>query len=218
MIAGSSIILMAIVAGFSYGYAHKQLISTIDPEYIGEKLGLTQSLLISEVWGWIIVFFCDLLAAWCLYHYFKDVDGKISKVTAIIRLIYTIILGWAICHIIDIFPLLSNVNDSGKIQITEITKHINQFEEIWSGGLMIFGMHLLGLGYLSYLSQVVPRIWGILLIFAGLCYSSLHLAKATLHGYDQLLVNIEMILSLPMAISEIGLAFWLIIKGRKAMI
>lgn len=215
--AGSSIIIMAIAAGFAYGYVHNLLFAGSAAEYTVEHLAGNRSLLLDEILAWVIVFICDLLATWSLYHYFKQVNMNISLITAILRLIYTMILAWAIMHLINILPLLARTTDSASIPLTEITDQVKQFEEIWYGGLIIFGVHLLGLGYLSSISQFIPRLWTILLVFAGFGYIGIHLGKVTLPGHD-LIEKAEMILSLPMAMAEIGLAFWLIFRGSRIQV
>ncbi|NCG29669.1 MAG: DUF4386 family protein [Bacteroidetes bacterium] len=56
---------------------------------------------------------------------------------------------------------------------------------------------------------------GFLLLFAGICYSGLSAAKAMMPSYADQVAAAEMILSLPMALAEILLAIWLIVKGGK---
>jgi hypothetical protein len=47
---------------------------------------------------------------------------------------------------------------------------ITRFNDVWSAGLVLFGLHLLLIGYLAYRSTFVPRILGVLLAIAGLGY------------------------------------------------
>ena len=47
---------------------------------------------------------------------------------------------------------------------------VNAYDTIWHVGLILFGVHLLLIGYLAYRSGFMPKIFGILLVVAGLGY------------------------------------------------
>ena len=108
-----------------------------------------------------------------------------------------------------IVPVLSSANPSA----SEIASHFQLFEKLWSVGLIIFGLHLIGLGYLSVKSASVPKLLGYLLYFGGFSYTFLHSSRQ-LNLFDAGVINsIENILALPMALAEMLLAFWLIYIG-----
>lgn len=62
----------------------------------------------------------------------------------------------------------------------------------------------------------IPRILWYLTLIAGISYVFVHYLKLTL-TQSAIVSNLEMILALPMAIGELGLAVWLIMKGGKAL-
>jgi hypothetical protein len=64
------------------------------------------------------------------------------------------------------------------------------------------------------LHQRIPKILWYLALIAGVSYVVVHFLKLTLPQSD-IVNNLEMILALPMAIGELGLAVWLIVKGGK---
>lgn len=147
-----------------------------------------------------------------IYFYFRSTSKQISLITAFLRLVYTFTLGIAVIQVIKIIPLLSadnTVPDTSEI----VTSYFQKFEKIWSLGLVIFGFHLIGLGYLSVKSKSVPRFLGYLLYFGGVSYSFLH-GSRQLGLFDvQTQKSIENILAPPMALAEILLAIWLIYNG-----
>jgi hypothetical protein len=95
---------------------------------------------------------------------------------------------------------------------------VESFETIWFFALIIFGFHLLALGILTHQSKNIHNFWGILLVFAAVCYAVIHSAKFLLPEFENQVAIAEMILSLPMAFGEVGFAFWLIIRGGKPRI
>jgi hypothetical protein len=160
--------------------------------------------------GWIVILITDLFVSGALYILFRDSMKRISALTAITRVIYSVVLGLAIYQLIDIIPLIQQVGTS-----LEISLHFESFEKIWSAGLIIFGLHLLGLGYLSVKSGFVPRLLAYLLYFAGISYVLIHAAKQFALLSQGAISSAESILSIPMALGEILLALWLIYKGLK---
>jgi len=207
---------MAAAAGFSYGYAHESLFSAVNPNEVYQNLKSAGNLFLAEIIGWVIIFLCDILVSWSLYYYFKNVNKNISFGTALVRLLYSVFLGVAILQLFTIQNLSKNVSDVTN-SVLGVTLHLNSFEKIWSLGLIIFGVHLIGLGYLSIRNFAVPKFWGWLLIFAGISYSVIHLTKNVMPNYITPIEKVETILSLPMAIAEIGFAVWLLARGGRAI-
>jgi len=213
--AGVSLLIMAAVAAFSFGYVHSTLVVEGSPAETYRNLQLSGPLFIGGIAGWIIILICDVLAAWALYYFFKEVNKNLSLATAWIRVIYAAVLGVAIYNLIAVLPLAHTSGNDTTDNAKPVIDYLTAFETIWSAGLIIFGVHLLGLGYLSLKADFVPGIFGWLLLVAGISYFFLNLAKAIPTGSEQLLANIETILSIPMAIAEIGFALWLVISGGK---
>ncbi|MBK8491291.1 MAG: DUF4386 domain-containing protein [Saprospirales bacterium] len=212
-IAGISLLLMALVAGFSYGYVQSSLVVKGDAEATVANLSTSISLFRAGVLGWLLIFFLDIVVAWALYLFFKEANQRLSLLTACFRLAYTALLGVAIMNLISVLNLL----DEGLMMAPEMVRYqvvfyLNAFEGGWSMGLVIFGIHLLLLGYLLLQSKYAHTVWGILLVLAGLSYLFVHGIKLLFPDLDQL-ATIEMVLSLPMAVGEIGFAFWLLIRG-----
>ena len=103
IIAGISLVIMAIVAGFSFGYAHNNLV-TDSPTITLQNLIAGKSLFYAELAGWSIIFALDVIVAIALYYFFRSTSKQISLITAAIRIAYTLILGIAIIYLFKIIP------------------------------------------------------------------------------------------------------------------
>ncbi|WP_417593309.1 DUF4386 domain-containing protein [Owenweeksia hongkongensis] len=209
IIAGALLLLMAITAGFSFGYAHSKIVLLGDANTTLQNLLQSKGLFQAEILGWCLILILDVTVAWALYHFFKSVKKSISALTAWIRIIYSIILGMAIGQLMHICNLLE---ETSEVTAQIVMEHIQSFENIWTLGLIVFGFHLIGLGYLALKSKI--RFWGILLIIAGLSYSLVSILKQ-FQSVESLATNLEMILSIPMTMGELGFAVWLLIRGKK---
>jgi len=208
-LAGISLIIMSLVAGFSYGYVHNELLSA---SAAITKLDLEENklLFLAGLAGWMVIFISDLIVAGALYVLFNSTMSRLSLLTAFIRIAYTLVLGVAVYQLFGILSLLQGSHSS-----FDINSQVEAFQKIWSAGLIIFGFHLIGLGYLSLKSQIVPGVLGYLLYLAGLSYVLIHSAKQFTLFAPTEIASIEHILALPMALSEILLAIWFIYKGMK---
>lgn len=215
LIAGFSLILMAVAAGFSYGYAHSHLVSDIDENTLRNLLA-NKSLFFAELAGWSIIFLTDIIVAIALYYFFQSTSRQISKLTAIIRILYTLMLGFAILQLFRIVPILTSPDPiTDQFVVSTTASHFKMFETIWSLGLIVFGFHLIGLGYLSLQSKMVPKLIGYLLYLGGFSYILVHGLRQLSATDSQLVSTMENILALPMALAEILFAFWLIYFGLR---
>ncbi|NRB62832.1 MAG: DUF4386 domain-containing protein [Saprospiraceae bacterium] len=207
LIIGWSLILMSIIAGFSLGYAYPEFKQSdqIDllKDNVQDNLGLYRNMLI----GIILIIILDFLVSYTLYKYFKEENRNISLMSGVLRVAYTFIFG------IATFYMSKNLN------ITELTNqtvntNLRLFQSIWSGGLIIFGLHLILIAMLMKWHKRIPKILWYFTWIAGVSYIIVHLLKSVSTN-SELANTLEMILALPMAIGEIGLAIWLLLKGGK---
>ena len=219
IIAGIALVTMAIVAGFSFGYAHNSLVVD-SPEITLQNLITNKSLFFTELSGWGVIFILDAIVAIALYYFFRSTSKEISIIAATIRIVYTLILGIAIVHLFKIIPILSINNPSStELNVSESFSHLQLFEKLWSIGLIVFGLHLIGLGYLSVKSKSVHWVFGYLLYLGGISYTFIHASKQLSLLNLAVINNLEKILALPMTLAEMLLAFWLIYNGfRKSTV
>ena len=217
LIAGISLLLMAIVAGFSYGYVHSSLVNPDDAQVTFENISAAQGLFTSEILGWTIIFFLDAIVAWALYLFFASTSKAISFVSSFLRVVYTLVLGVAIFNLPKVLQLINyQLADVGMDDTTsEVLHYLNSFDSTWSNGLIIFGLHLVVLGYLAYKAEYGSKIWGVLLILAGVSYTYVSGLNALAPELAESMATLETILAIPMTVGELGFAVWLLIKGGK---
>ncbi|GET20338.1 DUF4386 domain-containing protein [Prolixibacter denitrificans] len=215
-IAGIAILIMAAVAAFTYGYIHNSLVVPNHSETTIGNLKASTWLFRTEIVGWHFILLCDVVVAWALYKFFKDENQLLSQVTAILRLIYAAFLGGAVFKLISILRIINGeAGIAPELAGQQMLSFLKSFESTWSFGLIIFGFHLLLLGFLALQSKAIHSSWGVLLILAALSYITIHSSKIGFPQFDSQIKTAETILSLPMALGEVGFAVWLIIRGGK---
>lgn len=206
-IIGYSLVLMAILAGFSFGFVFPKI---FNPGYLDiAQNNLTENLQLYKfmLFGILLVLLLDILVSWTLYLYFKNANKKLAVLSCIMRIIYSIILG------IATYFLVKNIGEpNNNIQI--VIGNYYSFQNTWSIGLIFFGIHLVIVGLLMKLHRL-PKILWYLTTFAGVSYILIHSLKTTSPQLTELTDLMNIVLALPMALGELGLAVWLIIKGGK---
>ena len=100
--------------------------------------------------------------------------------------------------------------DTGTLEVV-IMQSLMKFNYGWEFSLIIFGFHLLLLGFLAYKAGYMKRILGILLLIAALGY--------LIDGFGKILtVDYGKGIGIYTFIGEIVLIFWLLISGGKAKV
>ena len=144
LVAGIALLVMAVAAGFTYGYIHNTLVVPGNSEATLNNLESHQFLFTLEILGWIFILLCDVVVAWALYVFFRNENRRLSLFTAATRIIYSAILGAAIYYLIQV---------NGTESVNIVMSYLHNFENTWSLGLIIFGFHLFLLGALVLKSK-----------------------------------------------------------------
>jgi len=160
----------------------------------------------------LIVLILDVVIAWALYIFLKQVNNSLSLLTAWLRLVYAVMLGIALINFVNVLILLNTTDYLAVFQTqqlhTNVMLSINTFYDVWAVGLIIFGFHLFLLGYLAFKSDFIPKIFGVVLIIAGLSY--------LVDYFGELLFpNFDAVISLVAGWGELIFMFWLLFRGGK---
>ncbi|MDG1332366.1 MAG: DUF4386 domain-containing protein [Crocinitomicaceae bacterium] len=204
---GIALLLMAIVAMYSIGYAYSQFHPTEELLDLKEHISTNKGLYNSVIIGIVIIIALDFIVSYTLYKYFKNEHPNLSLTAAVIRAVYTVIFAIATVYLINNLNFKSLTNQ-------EIATNFQSFQDVWNFGLVIFGFHIILIGVLMKKTNDIPRFLYYLTIFAGVAYVILPLLKLSPVN-PEITNNLGMILALPMALGELGLAVWILIKGGK---
>jgi hypothetical protein len=90
----------------------------------------------------------------------------------------------------------------------QVMLSLNTFDAGWNIALVVFGFHLLLLGYLVFRSGFMPKLLGILLIVAALGYLVDSVGKILLPDYNLTIATFTFV-------GEVLLIFWLFMKGSR---
>lgn len=160
----------------------------------------------------LITLVFDVIIAWALYVLLAPVNRSLSLLTAWFRLVYTVLAFVAVFHLVTVYRLVTvpdylTLFGSAPLH-AQVQLLLNSFRYEWSVSLVIFGIHLVLLGYLILRSSYVPKLLGALLVLDGLGWSIGGLGP---YLYPQL--NFDWFFNV--AFVELLLPLWLVIRGWK---
>jgi hypothetical protein len=140
--------------------------------------------------GYLLVLALDSIIGLALYVVLKPSNKNLASLTAFLRLLYAFIL------IIGLFALAFQIID------------VYNYASIKLLGYLFFALHILILGYSVFKSAYIPKSLGILLVLASFTYIVFFV------DFD-LPETLEVIIMSTMAIAELSLSIWLMVKRNR---
>ena len=209
----------ALIAGFSYllgpvTYAefsiYPKLVIPANIEQTVQNIAAHQGLFAAAILCYLVEFIEDIVIAWALYVLLVPVNRALSLLTAWFRLMYTAIAFFGMLKLVTVFRLVNAADYLAAFGASplhaEVKLLLGTFRDDWSIGLVLFGIHLVLLGYLIYRSGYIPRFLGILLVVDGLGW-----VIDSLQPY--LYPNAQLKFLFLTFFGEVFLMLWLLIRG-----
>jgi hypothetical protein len=211
LIAGLGLMLMAVLAGLATFGILERLVTDGDPtRTTSDVLAAFRSFrfAILALFGVVVL---DVVVAWALWAFFDRVHHTVAMIAALCRGLYAAVFAVAISQLVAAARLLSDGRASGPADLqlqSEVLAEIKQFDNIWSLGLGLFGLHLLLIGWLAFVSGFVPRFVGLLVALAGTGYLVDSLGDMLDATYTFELASLTFI-------GEVALMIWLLVFAAR---
>jgi hypothetical protein len=214
-LAGLLYLILVITGVFGIMYIPSQIIVAGDSVSTAKNMISNEVLFRTGILNDIISNTIFLLLVLVLYRLFKHVNENQAKL-----MFALVIVQIPVAFMMEAFNITSLMILKGEILKTfELTQRQDLamlFLKINDYGTlpleMFWGLWLLPFGLLVYKSGFIPRIFGILLVIAGIAYM-IDSTIALLFPSDSVFVNNPTLLLA--AIGEISITLWLLIKGVK---
>ena len=190
IVIGIAIIISYFLAFFVDDFLLPNFIRPGDTAALARDIKANEMLFGIAVIGYLCILTCDAVVALGLYVIFKPVNKNLALLTAVLRLIYVAFA------IFGIFLLTSQIID------------VYSYETIKLIGYIFFACHLFVTGYSVFKLGYIPRVLGVLLIAASFCYIIFYVN-------DLVPEALLLIIMLYMAVGEISLDIWLLLKNAK---
>jgi hypothetical protein len=210
--AGVGLLVMAALSGFGNFVAVVGLVTQRDAAQTAKDITESEGLFRFGILSLLLVVALDVVVALALYGVFSPVSKSISMLAAALRVVYAGVFMVAIGQLLGVLRVLSNDGYLSVFSADQLHAQallgVNAFTDLWHAGLVLFGLHLVIIGYLAYRSSYVPRLLGVLLAIAGFGYVidtfGVVLSQGTWTDVSSFTF-----------IGEFLLALWLVIWGRR---
>jgi Domain of unknown function (DUF4386) len=213
-IGGVLYLVIILAGGYAELFARSKLIVSGDAAATANNIMASESVWRIAFAGELVMLVCDVVVALILYVLLKPVDKNLALLAAFFRLIHVAIYG-----VTGLSNLAALLILGGGDYLTAFQPHQQQalallFIKLHGEGydiaLVFFGFQSLFLGYLIFRSGYLPRVLGILMIVASLCYLTNSFASI-LDPLFQAILSPGILL--PVFVAETSLSLWLTVKG-----
>ncbi len=169
--AATGLLLMALLAPFARFGVLQNLVVPADAAATVENITASEGLFRAGIAAFLIVIMLDIVVAWSLYVLLRPVNRTLALLEAWLRLAFAAVFASALVNLLDVVQLVGGAELSTlqpeQLQ-AQVMSSIASFDNGWAGiALAIFGLHLLGLGYLLFRSAHFPGFLGVLVIISG---------------------------------------------------
>jgi len=204
LVTGIALLVMALLSGFAFGYVYSEIYFAQSANLTLDKLNSNQSLFTFGILAWLGIITLDILVSVGLYQIYQGSNPRGAAVASSLRVLYTFILSVAVYFLAQ--PIFSNLD------VSRVLVPFELFLSLWNGGLIIFGAHLVFLSVNCIKSDFTPKTIAVLLLVGGLSYVTVHGLKVSLSNANSIAAATESLLMIPMVLSELVFAIWLIYK------
>ena len=173
LIAGLGLLLMAVFASLATFGILERLITDGDASRTTSDIRAAFSsfrLAVLALFGVVVL---DVVVAWALWAFFDRVHHTVAVLAALCRGLYAAVFAVAISQLVAAARLLGDGRLSGPADLqlqSQVLAEVQEFDDIWSLGLALFGLHLLLIAWLAFVSGFVPRFVALLVALAGTGY------------------------------------------------
>ena len=168
-------------------------------------------------WGFVadlINFVVGLPTILIIYYLFKRTNKLLLQLAVTFVVIQTAIIAVNLLNQISPLLILSNDTYLKTFEPNQLATlsllSLNIQTQGYAIGLVFFGFYCLIVGYVIYQSKFLPKIFGILYAFSGLCYLVNSFTMFLSKGFEN---PFFVYFAIPIFIGELSLCLWLLIKG-----
>lgn len=212
LIAGLTILVIAIIAPFAELFVYPKLVIPANPAETANNIIHNQTLFISAIFSYLLTFVGDIVVSWALYILLKPINKHLSLLTAGFRLVFAVLGLVALLNLVTVLQLLTNhdyITLFGQSQLyAQVMLYLKAFRISYHFGILLFSIHLVLLGYLVFRSNYIPKIMGVVLVISGLGYLTDALKPFLFPNFNSGFITITFF-------GELIFMLWLLIKGSR---
>jgi Domain of unknown function (DUF4386) len=204
MTAGVALLLLTALATFGALIAVDRVVTTGNAARTAADI--TQSLTTFRlgIAALLAVAALDIVVAYALQRFLAPVSHGLSTLAAWLRVAYAAVFATAIAHLAGAARLVGDQTTD----VGQVLGKVDTYRDTWSAGLVLFGVHLLVVGFLLLRSGFTSKWLGVLVGLAGVGYLIDSLVDVLSNGSWPSVATVT-------GIGEFILAVWLLVRGGR---
>ncbi|MCW2605486.1 MAG: hypothetical protein JWO60_179 [Frankiales bacterium] len=202
--------MLAVLAPFGVLFAVDGLVTGGDPVQTASDIAGSEMLFRLGIVSLLAVAAIDVAVAWALHQVLRPASSSLSILTAWFRLAYATVLLVGVAHLVGALRLLDTPPGafSTAQNQAQALSEVEAFHDVFSAGLVLFGAHLLLVGYVAYRSRFVPRLLAALVCLAGVGYAFDSIVSVLSSGSAPAVASVTFL-------GELLLGVWLLTPARR---
>jgi hypothetical protein len=213
--SGGMLYLVLILVGlFSVVFARERLIVSGDPTATAANLMAHPQLWRVGIGADLFMHVLDVPIMLVIYSLLRPVHKNLALLVLLFNLVQTSVL---VANKLNLIAAMLPLQGAGYLRTvdanllyTQVYLSIKLHDYGFGVGLIFFGFVCLGEGYLIFKSGFLPKIIGMLMALAGLCYLLNSFALLLAPDLEKILFPFLM---LPCLVAELSFSLWLLVKG-----
>ena len=163
--------LVIIAAGIISHFAIRgSLIKAEDAEATAQNIIDAETLFRLSIAGDIVMLIFDVVVGIALFMLFRSISPGLMILATSFRIVHAAVYGATLLSLFIIVTLVSGAAELPSADAALVQNFADVHAYGYSLALIFFALSLLTIGYLVVKSGAVPRIIGVLLVFAGVGY------------------------------------------------
>lgn len=216
-VVGALYLLIFFVGPVAFFMGRTSVVVPGDPAATVDSLLASETMFRLGMVAETVIVLVEIVISAILYVLFRPVSRPLSLAAALARFAQAAVQAVNLFTAVPALLLLGGASYLTAFEPEQLNALVLLFLDanafviiIWG---LIFGFHLLLLGYLVYRSGFLPRILGILLLIGAVGYLAQSYGHILAPQYDDALATVVIVLSIP---GELAFTIWLLWRGVDA--
>ena len=213
-IVGVLYLVIFFLGPFAFFMGRTSVVVPGDPAATVGNLMVSESMFRLGMVAETLIILIEIVVSAILYVLLRPVSRPLSLASALARFAQAILQAVNLFTAVPALLLLGGAGYLAAFELDQLNALVLLFMDVNAFVIIIwgvlFGFHLLLLGYLVYRSGFWPRLLGILLIVGGIGYLLQSYGHLLAPQFDDILETVVIVLSVP---GELAFTVWLLWKG-----
>ena len=213
-VAGVLYLIIFILGPFAFFLGRTSVVVPGDATATAANVMASESVFRIGMVAESVIVLVEIVLAAILYVLLRPVSQPLSLAAAFARLAEAVVQAVNLLTSVPALLLLAGAGYLTVFEPDQLDALVLLFLDANAFGILVwgllFGFHLLLLGYLVYKSGFWPKILGILLLIASIGYLAQSYGHILAPQYDDLLSTVVLVMTIP---GELAFTVWLLWKG-----